>query len=107
MDLGALDVLRHSLLKIASERFAQKPTLHALCRLDVDSYCDAYQASIKLQSGEISSYSIAGRSVTRRDVGSIDLDGLYGRLLRWFTSDELPDADSASTIGFNFSGGKA
>lgn len=107
MDLGALDLLRHSLLQIAKTRFAEKPTLHALCRLDVDAYCDAFQASIKLQSGEITSYSIAGRSVTKRDVGAIDLEGLYDNLARWFTADELPDSGSASTVGFNFSGGKA
>lgn len=107
MDLGALDLLRHSLLQIASERFADKPTLHALCRLDVDAYCDAFQASIKLQSGEITSYSIAGRSVTKRDVGAIDLEGLYDRLSRWFTTDELPESGAANTVGYDFGGGKA
>lgn len=107
MDLGALDLLRHSLIQIAAERYADRPTLNALCRLDVDAYCDAFQASIKLQSGEISSYSIAGRSVTRRDVGSIDLTSLYDNLLKWFSEDELPNSTTANTVGFNFSGGKA
>lgn len=102
METAVVDRIRNALIQAANAHLAE-PRL-AFCLAAIEEYCAAYRARLQLSDGTITSYSIQGRSITKRNIADIDLDTLYAEVARYLPADVLPkDPDTPRAIGFDFS----
>ena len=102
METAVIDRLRNALITAAKNRLAE-PRL-SFCLVAIEEYCAAYRARLALADGTITSYSIQGRSITKRDIGDIPLEDLYAEVARYLPEEDLPKpADTPGAISFNFS----
>lgn len=90
MKRGDVEIIREGLRKLAAEKFVSYPMLVAGANIAIDEYCDAKLAEFDLVANTISSYSIQGRSITKRNIGDIDWGELTENLLRYFDASDLP-----------------
>lgn len=90
MKRGDVEIIREGLKKSAAEKYANYSMLVAGANLAVDKYCDSVIAEADLAANTISSYSIQGRSITKRNIGDIPWESLTEALLKYFTAEEIP-----------------
>ena len=106
MNKGDVEIIREGLKQIASKRFAENPIRRAGANIAVDAVCDAKIAEADILTNTISSYSIQGRSITKRNVGDIPWGSLLEDLAHYFTDDEIPFHQTGNAvISVDFSGG--
>ena len=102
MGTAVVDRIRNELIQAANANLTGVRL--AFCLTAIEEYCAAYRARLQLADGTISSYSIQGRSIPKRNIGDIDLEGLYAEVARYLPDDVLPKMpDTPRAIGFNFS----
>lgn len=106
MKNGNVEIIRNELKKIADERFASSPIKRASAHEAVDLYCDAKIAYKELNANTITSYSIQGKSITKRNIDDIPFADLIDTLALYFTEDEIPESIFANrSVGVDFSWG--
>lgn len=102
METSVVARIRNALIQAANAHLTE-PRL-SFCHAAIEEYCAAYRARLQLADGTITSYSIQGRSITKRNIGDIDLEGLYAEVARYLPADILPkEAATPRAIGFDFS----
>lgn len=102
METAVVDRIRNELIQAANANLTGVRL--AFCLTAIEEYCAAYRARLQLADGTITSYSIQGRSITKRNIGDIDLDTLYAEVARYLPADLLPkEADTPRAISFDFS----
>lgn len=102
METAVVDRIRNALIQTANANL-DEPRL-SFCLAAIEEYCAAYRARLQLADGTITSYSIQGRSITKRNIGDIDLESLYAEVARYLPADLLPkEADTPRAISFDFS----
>lgn len=107
MKNGNIEIIRNELKKIAEARFyATFPIKYAGACEAVDAFCDAKIAFKELNANTITSYSIQGKSITKRNISDIPWADLVDDLLVYFNEDEVPSINYANrSIGVDFSWG--
>ena len=102
METAVVDRLRNALITTAQNRLTD-PRL-SFCLVAIEEYCAAYRARLALADGTITSYSIQGRSITKRNIGDIPLEDLYAEIARYLPAEDLPKpADTPGALSFDFS----
>ena len=106
MNKGDIEVIRGELKRIAQVRFADRKAMVAGANIAIDVVCDAKVAEADLMANNISSYSIQGRSITKRNLADIPWDLLMGNLSYYFDPSEIPFPTTGNNaICVDFSGG--
>lgn len=106
MKNGDIEIVRKGLKELAAEKYAGDSLMQAGANLAVDAFCDAKIAEVELNSNTITSYSIQGRSITKRNIADIPWVDLTADLLHYFTESEIPFRTFGNrTINVDFSGG--
>ena len=96
MDTTApVDSFESAMTVKAHEKYATDPLRLPMALAAIGAYCSAWRAYLRLVGNTITSYSVAGRSVTKAAASSANMRDCYRRLRSFF--DELPEelADSA------------
>ena len=75
METAVVDRIRNALIQAANAHLSE-PRL-SFCIAAIEEYCAAYRARLQLADGTITSYSIQGRSITKRNIGDIDLVSIH------------------------------
>ena len=102
MEASVVDRIRNELIQAANANLTGVRL--AFCLTAIEEYCAAYRARLQLADGTITSYSIQGRSITKRNIGDIDLESLYAEVARYLPAEDLPkEPDTPRAIGFDFS----
>lgn len=107
---GNIEMIRAGLIDVANRYYATKSQVRLGGALEaVDEYCDALIAKKDLLSNNITSYSIQGRSITKRSITELDtiLSRLYNNLLDYFDEVDMPAPPASINTGIkvNFSYG--
>lgn len=106
MKKNNIEPIRSHLKSIADARYAANPIFLYGAYEAIDIYCDAKIAYHELMAGTITSYSIQGRSISKRDIGNFPWDSLVEDLLNYFTQEEIPDSPKGNlAINVDFSKG--
>lgn len=90
MKNGDIEILRKGLKELAARKYANYALLIAGANLAIDAFCDAKIAEVELNANTITSYSIQGRSITKRNIADIPWADLTADLLHYFNENELP-----------------
>jgi hypothetical protein len=106
MNKADIENIRNKMKEIAQRRFGAGTILCSGAFIAVDSLCDAKVAEDELIANTISSYSIQGRSITKRNLADIPWDALLEDCLEFFNNNEIPFRLTGScSIRVDFSGG--
>lgn len=106
MNKGDIENIRNKLKEIAFRRFGGGSVFLSAANIAVDTLCDAKLAEAELMTNTISSYSIQGRSITKRNLGDIPWDSLLADCEEYFHPSEIPFRKTSNcTIGVDFSRG--
>jgi hypothetical protein len=106
MNKANIENIRSKLKGIAVQRFGLASTYYDGACIAVDMLCDAKIAEADLVSNSISSYSIQGRSITKRNIADIPWHDLLADCLLFFNEDEIPFRLTGNVaIQVDFSGG--
>jgi hypothetical protein len=106
MNRGDIENIRQKLKQIAFQRFGYGSVWLSASNIAVDALCDAKIAEAELMTNTISSYSIQGRSITKRNLADIPWDSLVNDCLTYFHESEIPFSSSGSrSISVDFSRG--
>ena len=106
MNKADIENIRNKLKEIAQRRFGFGSLYFSGACISVDAFCDAKIAEAELMANTISSYSIQGRSITKRSISDIPYDALLADLENFFDASEIPfRLTSNRAIGVDFSRG--
>lgn len=106
MTTEPLDRLRAALLRVCFERYADRPIIQAACETAIGEYIAMRKAYGEIAAGVVASYSIQGRSISRRNLADLPIQEAYERLRTYFRDDELPDElPTSGVIGIDFTMG--
>lgn len=106
MNKADIENIRSKLKEIAQRRFGLGSLYFSGACIAVDMLCDAKLAEADIMTNTISSYSIQGRSITKRNLGDIPWDALLDDCLEYFNDEEIPFRKTGGrSVGVDFSGG--
>jgi hypothetical protein len=106
MNKSDIENIRNKLKEIAQRRYGLGSLYFSGACIAVDMLCDAKLAEADLVTNTISSYSIQGRSITKRNLGDIPWDSLMADLEEFFDPSEIPFRSTGGrSIRVDFSGG--
>lgn len=90
MKNGDIEIIRQGLKELAQTKYASQPLVQAGANLAIDAVCDAKVAEVELNANTISSYSVQGRSITKRNLADIPWADLMDDLQHYFDEAEIP-----------------
>lgn len=96
-----IEAIRAELNALANDQLTGLP--RSMVLEEISTYCNSRAAIDALSSTTISSYSVAGRSVTKRDIASLtaQMNSSWSRIKSML--DGIPDMSENKVISFDYS----